>query len=152
MRRCCTFRGAGVFSGPLWQEGGAIRGFSGPEWQVGGGFNFGRFLWKHAKPLLGFLSKQALKTGVEIGQDVLSGENIKESAKNRLKETGKTIANKAIDKAKEKIAGAGSGIKRRAAMPSGIRKRRRSKKTINVRKGRVSRKRVTRIPDIFDNE
>lgn len=144
MRRCCTFRGAGVFSGPLWQEGGAIRGFSGPEWQVGGGFNFGRFLWKHAKPLLGFLSKQVLKTGVEIGQDVLSGENIKE--------TGKTIANKAIDKAKEKIAGAGSGIKRKPVMPNGIRKRRRSKKTVNVRKGRVSRKRVTRIPDIFDNE
>jgi hypothetical protein len=150
MRRCCTFRGAGVFSGPLWQEGGAIRGFSGPEWQVGGGFNFGRFLWKHAKPLLGFLSKQALKTGVEIGQDALSGENIKESAKTRLKEAGKTIANKAIDKAKEKIAGSGSGIKRKPVMPNGIRKRRRSKKT--VRKGRVTRKRVTRIPDIFDND
>ena len=148
MRRCCTFRGAGVFSGPLWQEGGAIRGFSGPEWQVGGGFNFGRFLWKHAKPLLGFLSKQALKTGVEIGQDVLSGENIKESAKNRLKETGKAIANKAIDKAKEKIAGA--GIKRKRVMPNGIRKTRR--RTVKVRKGRVSRKRVTRIPDIFDND
>jgi hypothetical protein len=152
MRRCCTFRGAGVFSGPLWQEGGAIRGFSGPEWQVGGGFNFGRFLWKHAKPLLGFLSKQALKTGVEIGQDVLSGENIKESAKNRLKETGKAIANRAIDKAKEKIAGAGIGIKRKPAMPNGVRKRRRLKKSVHVRKGRVSRKRVTRIPDIFDNE
>ena len=148
MRRCCTFRGAGVFSGPLWQEGGAIRGFSGPEWQVGGGFNFGRFLWKHAKPLLGFLSKQALKTGVEIGQDVLSGENIKESAKNRLKETGKAIANTALDKAKEKIAGA--GIKRKPVMSNGIRKRRRL--TVNVRKGRVNRKRVTRIPDIFDNE
>jgi hypothetical protein len=141
-----------VFSGPLWQEGGAIRGFSGPEWQVGGGFNFGRFLWKHAKPLLGFLSKQALKTGVEIGQDVLSGENIKEAAKNRLKETGKAIANKAIDKAKEKIGGAGSGIKRKPVMPNGIRKRRRSQKTVHVRKGRVSRKRVTRIPDIFDND
>lgn len=150
MRRCCAFRGAGVFSGPLWQEGGAIRGFSGPEWQVGGGFNFGRFLWKHAKPLLGFLSKQALKTGVEIGQDVLSGENIKESAKNRLKEAGKTVATKAIDKAKEKIAGSGSGIKRKRVMPNGISKRRRSKKT--VRKGRISRKRVTRIPDIFDND
>jgi hypothetical protein len=150
MRRCCTFRGAGVFSGPLWQEGGAIRGFSGPEWQVGGAFNFGRFLWKHAKPLLGFLSKQALKTGVEIGQDVLSGENIKESAKKRLNETGKTIANTAIDMAKEKIAGAGSGIKRKRVMPNGIRKRRRSKKTVNVRK--VRRKRVTRIPDIFDND
>ena len=146
MRRCCTFRGAGVYSGPLWQEGGAIRGFSGPEWQVGGGFNFGRFLWKHAKPLLGFLSKQALKTGVEIGQDVLSGENLKESAKNRLKETGKAIANTALDKAKEKIAGA--GIKRKPVMPNGTRKRRR----LTVRKGRVSRKRVTRIPDIFDNE
>lgn len=152
MRRCCNFRGAGVFSGPLWQEGGAIRGFSGPEWQVGGGFNFGRFLWKHSKPLLGFLSKQALRTGVEIGQDVLSGENVKESAKKRLKETGKAIANKAIDKAKEKIAGAGSGIKRKRLMPNGIRKRRRSKKTVNVRKGRITRKRVTRIPDIFDNE
>ena len=151
MRRCCTFRGAGVFSGPLWQEGSAIRGFSGPEWQVGGGFNFGRFLWRHAKPLLGFLSKQALKTGVEIGQDVLSGENIKESAKNRLKETGKAIANKAIDKAKEKIAGSGSGIKRKRVMSRGIRKRKRAKKSVKVR-GRVSRKRVSRIPDIFDNE
>lgn len=150
MRKCCAFRGAGVFSGPLWQEGGAIRGFSGPEWQVGGGFNFGRFLWKHAKPLLGFLSKQVLKTGVEIGQDVLSGENLKESAKNRLKETGKAIANRAIDKAKEKIAGAGIGIKRKPAMPNGIRKRKRLKNTVRVRKGRVSRKRVRRIPDIFD--
>ena len=46
--------GRGVFTGRLDQAGGGLTGYAGPEWQQGAGFNFGSFLWRHAKPLLGF--------------------------------------------------------------------------------------------------
>ena len=103
------------------QRGGAIQGFAGQEWQRGSGFGFGRFLWRHAKPLLGYLAKQGLKTGVEIGRDVLEGKQAKSAALSRLKETGKTIAQSTIDKAQKKIDSIGQG-------GSGLKKRRKRKR------------------------
>lgn len=90
--------GRGFYSGQLYQKGGALDGFTGQDWPSGGGFSFGRFLWKHARPLLGYLARQTLQTGVNLGQDVLEGADLKEAAKSRLQESGKMIALDAIKK------------------------------------------------------
>ena len=42
------------------------------------------------------LGKGALKTGLDVAGDVLSGQSIKSSAKRRLKETGKDMISKVL--------------------------------------------------------
>lgn len=144
MKVCCPY-----------QRGGAIKGFAGPEWQVGGRFNFGRFIWRHAKPLLRFLGKQALHTGVEIGKDVLAGQPIKEAALARAEETGKNVARKAISKIQDKLKleQEGSGMprrrlrrKRKISAPKRIKRVRRSKRSSVTKR----RPKVKHLTDIFD--
>jgi hypothetical protein len=93
MKTCCPY-----------QRGGSLRGFAGPEWQVGGKSSFGRFIWRHARPLLRFLGKQALYTGLDVGNDVRAGQPIKESLKSRGKEIGRTIARKVLSKAEDQLS------------------------------------------------
>ena len=97
MKYCCQsggfyagpmYQSGGFYAGPRFQRGGSIRGFSGPDYQMGGKWNFGSFLWRHAKPLLSLLGKKALSTGVGIGQDVIEGRDFGESAKERFKDAG----------------------------------------------------------------
>jgi hypothetical protein len=147
MKYCCQSGGfyqgqlhqlGGFYAGPKFQRGGAIRGFSGPEYQVGGKWQFGSFLWRHAKPLLSYLGKKALSTGVGIGQDLVEGKDFKESAKSRIKSAGKDVAVHALDQVKSKIQ-AGKGRKRI--------KRRKSKRKTPVRRKKPSttaRRRRTR--------
>ena len=170
MRGCCQTGGfysgplmqrGGFYSGARFQHGGALRGFAGPELQVGGRWSFGSLLWRHAKPLLSFLGKKALRTGVGIGQDVIEGRDPKEAAKERLTATGKEIANTALDKIKSKIQG-GKGSHRRRVMkratPSMFhmklrsmkqkgRKRRKTKRRKAKRQTRSSRSGVRTIFD-----
>jgi hypothetical protein len=43
------------------------------------------------------LGREALKTGFNIGGDVVQGRNIKQAAKSRLKSTGQNLLQKAMD-------------------------------------------------------
>lgn len=136
----------GFYAGPRFQRGGAIRGFAGPEYQIGGKWNFGQFLWRHAKPLLSYLGKKALSTGVGIGQDVLEGQNVGESAKKRITSAGKDVAVDALDRVKEKIQ-AGKGrrrIKRKKAAKRTTVKRKRRTNTAPKRKRVIRRAKPTR--------
>jgi len=149
-------RGRGVYAGPAFQRGGAITGFAGPEWQYGGSFSFGSFLWRHAKPLLGYLARAGAKHGLEFIRDVAEEKDIKTAAVSRLKQVGKQVATDALDKAKERVAQMGTGIRRRRrtrrlkiALPKVTAKRRRRRRT-GRRKQVKRRRRVTRIKRIND--
>jgi hypothetical protein len=153
-------RGRGVYAGPAFQRGGAITGFAGPEWQYGGSFNFGSFLWRHAKPLLGYLARTGAKKGFEFIRDVAEETDIKTAALSRLKEVGKQVATDALDKAKERVAQMGTGIRRRRrrgtrrlkslALPKLIAKRRRRKTRTGGTKQVKRRRRVRRVKRIND--
>lgn len=138
--------GGGVYEGPLWQDGGAIKGFRGRDLQYGTGFGaFGRILFRWAKPLLlesaKYLGRQGLKAGVNIGNDVLAGEDIKGSVSNRLKETGTQIASDAAEVVKKKLKGRGKMNK----MARKRRSRRINKKPVIRRKQTVRRRRSRRV-------
>jgi len=57
-------------------------------------------LFKAAVPLLKkgakTLGREALKTGLNIAEDVVAGKNLKQAAKSRLKSTGQSLLQKAI--------------------------------------------------------
>ena len=78
------------------QAGGALPNFAGAPYQRGHGLGslFGGLL-RSAMPLIKrgavALGKGALKTGVRIADDVLSGQSIKRAAKRRVTDTGKTM-------------------------------------------------------------
>jgi hypothetical protein len=42
------------------------------------------------------LGREALKTGLNIAEDVIAGKNLKQAAKSRLKSTGQNLLQKAI--------------------------------------------------------
>ena len=114
-----------------WQRGGSLPMFVGGRVQRG----YGRFRTQRGNGLGGILRKlfrsavpflirggreigrQALKTGVNVGEDVLAGKKAKTAAQTRLKEAVGSITRKAINHAKEQQStqiGGGRGIKRRA--------------------------------------
>jgi hypothetical protein len=125
------------------QAGTGISGFSGVRYQKGHGF-FGRILSGAVLPILKYLGKKALGTGVNIGTDLLQGENIKTSMKKRLKTAGFNIAEDAFEKLKN-YKQEGSGRKRRKSRKKQV-KRKKSKRKPSVlqlkalAKGRLSLK------------
>ena len=116
------------------QAGSGLAGFQGYRYQRGHGF-FGNLFQNILKPLGKYLGKQALKTGVEIGGDMMSGENFKTSAKKRLKSTKDVVLNDAIDRAKL-FAQTGKGRKRRRRRRKGNKKQNNFFKKMKVRKTR----------------
>lgn len=142
--------GSGVYQGPLWQEGGAIRGFAGRDYQYGTGLgSFGRTLYRWAKPILQYLGREGLKTGVNIGSDVVAGTDIKQSVSNRARETGSKIVGDAATAIQKKLRGKGMARRRRR----GVRRRPKNKRPVIRRKRTVrrrSRRRVKKtLKDIF---
>ena len=119
------------------QAGGALPYFAGAQYQRGHGLGslFGSLL-RSAMPLIKrgavALGKGALKTGVRIAGDVLSGQNVKTAAKRRV-----------TDAVLSGIRGPpGKRIKRAAAKVTFTPVKRRRKK-------RTSKKRAA---DIFDDK
>ncbi|GFX54406.1 uncharacterized protein TNCV_3825051 [Trichonephila clavipes] len=49
------------------------------------------------------IGKEVLMTGSRVASDVLSGENFKEAVKTRSKESGKKLAQKAIDRVQSMV-------------------------------------------------
>jgi hypothetical protein len=99
----------------LNQVGSGLPGFQGVRYQRGGGF-FGRLfsgtIFPFLKQLLPELGKRALPSVAGLGQDILSGENVKESALKRLKTMGHDIADETIDQVKTRLQ-RGSGKRRK---------------------------------------
>ena len=94
------------------QAGNGITGYQGIRYQKGHGF-FGRIMSRAVFPLLRFLGKKALTTGAQIASDVvLNNKDVKESARERLLQTGEDIANAGIERAKRYVQ-TGQGRKRR---------------------------------------
>jgi hypothetical protein len=82
------------------QAGSGLTGFEGVRYQKGHGF-FGRLLSKAIYPLLRFLGKQAFNTGINVASDVIEKKkNWRQSAKERMKETGKNVAKAGLDRAR----------------------------------------------------
>ena len=121
------------------QVGTGITGFQGVKYQRGHGF-FGRLLSKAVFPVLRFLGKHALSTGANIASDViLDKKNWKDSAKERLEETGIDIAKTGIDRAKKYVhEGKGRKRKRNCVLSGKDLKRRR--KYVLSGKGRKRRR------------
>ncbi|GFU53910.1 uncharacterized protein TNCV_3056291 [Trichonephila clavipes] len=80
------------------------------------------------------IGKEVLMTGSRVASDVLSGENFKEAVKTRSKESGKKLAQKAIDRVQSMV---GKGQYKR--------KRKKQKKFISSKARKVS------VRDIFDS-
>jgi len=116
------------------QAGNGIPGFEGIRYQRGGGF-FGKLLSSAIYPLLRFMGRKALKTGVNIAEDVLGGENIKSSAKRRAKDTGIELAETALGKAHSFLTQRGKGVRRKRIMAKRKAKKRGRRKT---KRSRVS--------------
>ena len=125
------------------QASGALPYFAGAPYQRGHGLGslFGGLL-RSAMPLIKrgavALGKGALKTGLRIADDVLSGQSIKRAAKRRVTDTGKTML--------------------RDLLIPGVRPRKRIKDTSAKKEGTTAtrqRKRQTfkkREADIFDDD
>ena len=95
------------------------------------------FLKRGAKAL----GKEALRTGVNIGQDVLSGQNLRTAARQRGLESIRNVAKKSTRRLSSKT--------RSTPAKKGIKRKRKGKPATSSR-GRT-KKRPKRSPDIFDS-
>jgi len=139
------------------QAGTGITGYSGIRYQKGHGF-FGKIFSSAVLPILKYLGKKALSTGVSIGADVLQGENLKKTMKKRLKSTGLDIAEDALEKLRN-YKQTGSGKRRRTSYKGKAlktRKRKRKSSVLQLRalaKGRnalkLKRKKNSKFSSIF---
>ena len=80
------------------QAGNGMGSFEGHRYQRGKGF-FGSILRKAGIPLLKYLGRQVLRTGIDVAGDVIEGEPIKEAFKARAKSKVKDITDDAIKRA-----------------------------------------------------
>jgi hypothetical protein len=80
------------------QTGDGIPVFKGRPWHQSGGSFFG-LIKRIGIPLLKYLGRTAAQGAVGIGTDMLAGQDFKEAAKERLKETGRKVGNDAVARA-----------------------------------------------------
>ncbi|GFW60385.1 uncharacterized transposon-derived protein F54H12.3 [Trichonephila clavipes] len=90
------------------QIGSGLTHYKGINFQKGYGIGgIFRRLFRAALPFLvkggKNIGKEVLITGIRVASDVLSGENFKEAVKTRSKESGKKLAEKAIDRVQSMV-------------------------------------------------
>lgn len=147
---CCEERKSMIENYYKQQVGNGLPAFVGRKYQRGHGIgNMLSGLMKSAIPLLKksgkSVGKHLLSAGMNIATDVLSGKNIKESSKKRLKAGGRN----AIRELKSQHGSTSRHRLKNAASP-GIRQL----KTVR-KKGRTlskSNKRGLLFPDVFSND
>ena len=125
---------------------GIANTYGGYQYQRGHGFSsaFSSLFQNILKPLGIYLGKRALSTGMDIGGDVMSGQNFASSAKKRLKSAGNQIISDAADRAKT-FAQTGKGRRRRRRKTKKINKKVIVKKSKpQKRKRRRSKKKSTK--------
>jgi hypothetical protein len=96
------------------QAGGALSDiniFRGVPYQRG--FGIASVFKRFGIPLLKFLGRNLLKTGMTIGTDILSNGNIKDIVKKRTKEGAKQTAKEGLQKLSDLVDQTGSGHKRK---------------------------------------
>ena len=126
------------------QVGTGLPGFQGVRYQRGHGF-FGRLfsgIGSFVKGIAPSLFKKALPSAVGFAQDVISGENVGQSAKKRLKEAGKEVANETLDQIKTKIQ-KGSGIPNTATFSRKLNKYKKGRKK-HFKKKKVNKSKTRR--------
>ena len=98
------------------QAGNGLGSFEGIRYQRGKGF-FGSMLKNVGIPLLKYLGKQVLRTGVDVAGDVISGEPIKEALKTRSKTKIQEIAGDAAKRAEVfALTGRGRKLKKKRSL------------------------------------
>jgi len=142
------------------QKGGEMVVFRGGRFQRGSGqqvgYGLGSFFSALKRIALPFLQKgaksvgkAALNTGVNIAQDVLTGEDLKTSAKARVKQTARKLTDDAINTITSQT---GNGSKRQAKAAKAKKRKPPSKATSPSSTVRAKRaKSVPRYNDIFGN-
>ena len=114
------------------QAGSGLTAFQGYKYQRGHGF-FGNAFRNILKPLGLYLGKNLLKSGVSIGNDLISGQNFKESLKNRLIESGENILSDSAERLKN-YRQTGKGKKRKKSKKNKKSTKKSSKKIKSKRK------------------
>lgn len=103
------------FSHHYQQQAGAgisdISVFRGQPYQRG--YGLGSVFTRFGVPILKFLAKQFVKTGINVGNDYLTGTNFKTSLKTHGKRGIRTAAKEGLSKLSELVDQTGSGIRRR---------------------------------------
>lgn len=144
---------------------GNLPAFHGVRVQRGYGIgSFLKGLFRTAVPLVKegarSIGRTALATGMNIANDVLSGQDFKSSAKARALETRNKLKSRTIDAVKSMIdPQKGKGIKRRAvsktSIPSQIKRRKTPPKSAKAschktkKKNKKKKKRESAVRDIF---
>ena len=135
----------------LNQAGGGlddIRIYRGYPYQAGG-FGFGTILGKFGIPLLKFLGKHLLSTGVAVGSDILANQNFKSSVRNRLKESSKTAAKEGLNQLANMVDQIGTGRLYKARKRKRQAKSQPRKKSRKIIKRKVKKIKRKSIRDIF---
>lgn len=91
------------------------------------GYGFGSLFKRFALPVLKYLGKTALKTGVSVGQDILENKNLKQSIKERGKEGLRSVAQGTLNKASNLLNQGGTGHKRKRLYKTKKKKSKRKK-------------------------
>lgn len=129
------------------QVGTGLPGFQGLKYQKGHGF-FGRLisntlipLFKTMLPSLQAIGAKSLPSVMGLASDIISGENVKQSAINRLREGGKNMAEETLEQLKSRLqSGSGRRRKRRRSIKKKvITKRRKTYKKRTIRRKKKSR-------------
>lgn len=97
---CCTKQFEDHYAG---QIGSGIPYYSGMKFQKGYGLGgFFRRLFRSAVPFLKkgakTVGEEVLRSGARVASDVLGGKDFKTAASERSKESGKSLANRALNK------------------------------------------------------
>ena len=119
------------------QTGNGINYYQGVPFQKGYGIGgLFRSLFRAAVPLFKSgakaVGKQLFHTGVDVLNDVSQGQNIKASAKQRFKEAGKNLTDKAAVKMKSMIGSGQRNKKRKKPQSSLIRPKAKKVKTRDI--------------------
>ena len=92
------------------------------------------YLWKGAK----YAGKTALRTGANVANDVIDGQNIRASIKARSAQAGKRIANNVTDSILSKV-GVQAGRGRKRSVKRGVRK-------YNITSSKATKRSTSRKP------
>lgn len=106
------------------QYGGSLAAFHGARIQRG--YGLGSLFGSLARAVLPIfkqgaktVGKAAVRTGFDIAKDVLAGQNLKTAAKNRARETGTRMVNKAVKSIQSRVnPQTGGGLKRKRKQSS----------------------------------
>jgi len=138
------------------QSGTGLSGFEGLRYhQVGGSF-FGRLFKGAILPLLKYVGKSAVRTGVNVADDILQGKNYKEAIKGNLKETARTMTADAKKRLQKSQKGEGKRRRRKKTTPTkskdtATKPRRRRKRSTKKTPTKKKKKNTSKFP-FFDRK